>query len=65
MPFRSDPGRSLDTVVLVFLLGVFLFVSPFSAWWGAVARVWYLPYVLWLGLIVLIAWVVHRRHDDV
>jgi NhaP-type Na+/H+ or K+/H+ antiporter len=55
----------LDSVVLLFLLGVFLFVSPFSAWWAAKAGVWYLPYVLWLGLIVLIAWVVHRRHDDV
>jgi hypothetical protein len=62
---RPDSGRSLDSVVLLFLLGVFLFVSPFSAWWAAKARVWYLPYILWLGLIPLIAWVVHRRRDDV
>ncbi|MFI5400244.1 MAG: hypothetical protein ACHQZQ_04225 [SAR324 cluster bacterium] len=65
MRFRPDSVRSLDSVVLLFLLGVFLFVSPFSLWWAANARVWYLPYLLWLGQIGLIAWLVHRRHDDV
>ena len=65
MRLPSDPGRSLDRVLLLFLLGVFLFASPFTFWWAAHAGVWYLPYVLWFGLILLIAWVVHRRHYDV
>lgn len=65
MPFRPDSGHNLDVVVLLFLFGVFLFLSPFTYWWAAKAGVWYLPYVLWFGLIVLIAWVTHRRQDDV
>jgi hypothetical protein len=65
MRFSPDSRRGLDAVVLLFLLGVFLFLSPFTFWWAANAGVWYLPYLLWFGLIVLIAWVVHGGHDDV
>ncbi len=65
MRLRPDSGHNLDGVVLLFLFGVFLFLSPFTFWWAANAGVWYLPYVLWFGLILLIAWVVNRRHDDV
>jgi len=65
MRLNQDNGHSLDSVVLLFLFGLFVFFSPFTFWWSASASVWYLPYLLWLGLIVLIAWVVHRRRHDV
>jgi hypothetical protein len=65
MAFRADNGRSIDSVVLLFLFGLFLFFSPFTFWWAARANVWYLPYVWWLGLIALIAWVAHRSPHDV
>ena len=65
MRLGQDSGHSLDSVVLLFLFGLFLFFSPFTFWWATIAGVWYLPYLLWLGLIGLIAWVVHRRHHDV
>ena len=41
-----------------------MFVSPFTFWWAVNTKVWYLPYALWLVLIVLIAWVARRSHDD-
>jgi hypothetical protein len=65
MRLGQNSGERLDRVVLLFLFGMLLFFSPFTFWWAATTRVWYLPYVLWLGLVVLIAWVVHPRHDDV
>lgn len=67
MPLGSNNGndRSIDSVVLLFLLGLFLFLSPFTSWWAAVASVWYLPFLLWAGFIALIAWVARLRHDDV
>jgi hypothetical protein len=67
MPLGSnhDTGRRLDSVLLLFLFGLFLFLSPFTSWWAAIAGVWYLPFLLWFGFIALIAWVAHRRHDDV
>ncbi|HEY8554588.1 MAG TPA: hypothetical protein VIL43_08630 [Burkholderiales bacterium] len=64
MPFRPDYGRGLDSSVLLFLLGLFLFFSPFTFWWAELAPVWYLPYLLWLGLIVLIAVAARRERDD-
>lgn len=65
MAFRPDHGRGLDSSVLLFLLGLFLFFSPFAFWWAAMATVWYVPYLLWLGFIALIAWIAGRRRHDV
>lgn len=65
MAFRPDNGRSLDSPVLLFLFGLFLFFSPFTFWWATIASVWYLPYVFWLGFIALIAWVAGRGPHDV
>ncbi|MBI3900505.1 MAG: hypothetical protein HY308_19790 [Gammaproteobacteria bacterium] len=60
----ADASRGLDSVVLLFLFGLFLLFSPFTFWWAAHARVWYLPYLLWLGFIALIAIVSwHYRHE--
>ena len=60
---RSNPesGRQLDTVVLLFAFAVLLFASPLTFWWATDSAPWYLPYLLWLGLIGLIAWVQYRR----
>lgn len=65
MRLGQDNSRGLDNVVLVFLLGVFLFLSPFTFWWPTVATVWYFPFLLWIGLVLLIGWVSYRRRDDV
>jgi hypothetical protein len=61
----SENSYRLDSIVLLVLLGVFVFGSPFTFWWAAMATVWYLPYLLWLGLIILIAWVVRGLGDDI
>ncbi len=64
MAFQPDSGRRFDSAVLLFLFGLFLFFSPFVYWWAKTATVWYLPYLLWLGFIGLIAWVSGRaRHE--
>lgn len=60
-----EHGRSVDTAILLFFAALFLFVSPFTDWWARDDSPWYLPYLLWLGLIGLIAAVALRRdpHD--
>ncbi len=65
MRLTSEGTRHVDSVVLLLLVALFLFVSPFTLWWASDGSLWYFPYLLWLALIVLTA-VVQRRpgqHD--
>ena len=59
-----DRTRWLDRVILLFLLGLLFFGSPFFEWFGDVGA-WFLPYVLWLVLIMLRMWLYYfeRRRD--
>ncbi len=61
----TDPqhGR-LDRVILLFLLALFLFASPFTTWWAHAQPPWYFPFLLWAGLIALVALDRIRRRDD-
>ncbi|MGM0677285.1 hypothetical protein [Ectothiorhodospira marina] len=44
---------ALDKTLILFLLGVLLFASPLVDWWSRPGMPWYLPYLLWGGLIGL------------
>ena len=52
--------RQIDKTLLLGLFILLLFTTPILAWWGKPDSPWYLPYLLWLGIILIIAWV-HRR----
>ena len=47
-------GRGRDIVVILALLGLALFASPFTDWWAQASFPWYFPFVLWGVLIALI-----------
>lgn len=58
--------RSRDGVIILALLGLFFFASPFTDWWAGVRPVWYFPFVLWgalIGLIALAQWL-GRSFED-
>lgn len=61
----TENGSQFDRVILLALFTVLLFASPLSRWWSAIGAPWYLPYLLWLAVILLGAWLQHRnaRHD--
>ena len=61
----EENGSQFDRGILLALLAVLLFASPLTRWWSAVGAPWYLPYLLWLGVILLAAWLQQRntRHD--
>ena len=46
---RHSPEKS----VLLALLVIFIFASPFTLWWGRSESGWLLPYLLWSLVIVL------------
>lgn len=51
---NKNPGR--DRAVLLGLLTLALFAAPDISWWLGMSPPWYLPYLLWLAVIVLAAW---------
>ena len=53
----SGSGRHLDRVILVALFALFLFIPPALSWWATADLPWYTPYLLWLLVILLGAWV--------
>lgn len=66
MPLKPEPGRPLTSLVLVFLFGLMMYATPFLTWWAVEDSPWYLPYVIWLIIIVLVAFAQLRRgHHDV
>lgn len=61
---RPSPenGKYLDGVLLVFLFAAFVLLPPFIGFWAIPDAPWYLPYIVWLGIIVLVALVQSKRH---
>jgi|HigsolmetaAR203D_1030402.scaffolds.fasta_scaffold26208_2 hypothetical protein len=54
-----DNGAVTESVALL-LLALFLLTSPFALWWIALTPPWYLPYLIWLAIIALIALLARR-----
>ena len=49
----SDNGKYLNLVLVTFLVAVFVFASPFYLLWMAPDTPWYVPYLIWLAVIVM------------
>ena len=61
---RFKGGRGRDAVIFILLLALFLVVSPMLTWWATPERPWYLPYLVWGGIVLLVYLVQCRTHDD-
>lgn len=65
MPRNRDHDPRLDRVIILFLLALFLLLSPIIHWWAADGSPWYAPYLIW-GLLILLSWRLRRyleRHE--
>lgn len=49
----SDNGKYLNLVLVAFLVAVFVFASPFHLLWMTSDTPWYVPYLIWLAVIVM------------
>ncbi|MCU7807459.1 MAG: UTP--glucose-1-phosphate uridylyltransferase [Candidatus Thiodiazotropha sp. (ex Semelilucina semeliformis)] len=57
------PERQLDRTLALGLLIILLLSTPVMIWWTSYDSPWYVPYLLWLAIILFIAWI-HSRHHD-
>ena len=62
MPERNNTSRT--TSLLVLALALALFASPFTASWAGFRPPWYVPYLLWLLLIGIGAFLSRSQTDD-
>jgi len=44
-----------DLTLLLVLVALFVFHSPFTRWWSSLGLPWYTVFVLWFFIIALIA----------
>lgn len=50
---NRELDQKLDRVIILFLLALFLLLSPITLWWAADNSPWYSPYLIWALLILL------------
>jgi len=58
------PERQLDHTLAVGLLILLLLSAPVMIWWTSPESPWYVPYLIWLAIITVIAWIQLRRDDS-
>jgi hypothetical protein len=45
-----------DYTLLLLVLALFVFHSPFARWWASLGLPWYTVYLLWAAVIALVAY---------
>jgi len=61
--FSSDL-RPTEITIVASLLSLLILLPPLSGMWFALDSPWYLPYLVWFGIILLSAWLQRllRKH---
>lgn len=59
-PPNKNSDRSLVTAFLLLLV----FITPFVSIWSSGQITWYAPYVIWLGIVMLIAISLRSEQGD-
>lgn len=63
---KFSPHPEREAAVLLALVMLVVFANPLISWWLDAKPPWYLPYLLWLTIIVLTglqAWRTRRPQD--
>jgi hypothetical protein len=55
-----DKSRAAEPALWAFAVSLVLLVGPVRSLWAAPERGWLAPFLLWLFVICLGAWAVHR-----
>ncbi len=61
---RPPSNKNTDKSLVAAFVLVLIFVTPFTSLWSRGEWPWYLPYLLWLGAILLLALPLSRRQTS-
>jgi hypothetical protein len=59
----SPPERLFDRTLALGLVILLLLSAPIMIWWTSQDSPWYVPYLLWLVIILFTAWVQYHQHE--
>ncbi len=59
MSLLSSDVRPTEITIVVVLISLLVLLPPLFTLWIDVDLPWYLPYLVWFGLILLSAWLQH------
>jgi uncharacterized membrane protein len=64
MSLLSSDIRPTEITIIVVLISLLVLLPPLSTFWINVDSPWYLPYLVWFGIILLSARLQHllRKH---
>ncbi|MES9969364.1 MAG: UTP--glucose-1-phosphate uridylyltransferase [Candidatus Thiodiazotropha sp.] len=60
---EPPPDRHIDRTVALALLILLVFSAPIMTWWTSPNTPWYIPYVIWMAVVCIIAWINLRHHE--
>ena len=53
MPFSSPEVRPTEITLVVLLISLLVLLPPLLGLWFAIGSAWYLPYLVWFGIILM------------
>lgn len=59
MSLLSSDVRPTEITIVVVLISLLVLLPPLFTLWIDVDLPWYLPYLVWFGIILLSAWLQH------
>ncbi len=64
VPLLSSDLRSTEITIVMTLISLMLLLPPLLNLWFAISSPWYLPYIVWFGIILLSFWLQRllRKH---
>ncbi len=64
MSLLSSDTRPTEITIVVLLISLLILLPPLFTLWISIDSPWYLPYLVWLGIILLSYWLQRllRKH---
>lgn len=60
----NSPNKNSDRSLVTAFLLMLVFITPFASLWSRGDSAWYAPYMIWLGVVMLIGISLRSEQED-